>query len=206
VPAEGEPQKLVHRIESHHLDSVPGSTHVYSSYQELGANLQTMLKPYKNVAMQYSPNNMVPYIGLVDAGTIETIRSFGVNVVTSGNLVAEFEATWTPEQIESHFAAQRSIDAITEAAFKEIGHRVRNGGTNEYEMQQWIEEAFRRENLTDENEPPIVAVNAHSGDPHYAPTPEHSSPIREGDFVLLDIWAKKNTPMPCTTTSPGRAS
>jgi Xaa-Pro aminopeptidase len=153
-----------------------------------------MLKPYKTVAMQYSPDNMVPYIGLVDAGTVELIRSFGAKVVSSGDLVAQFEATWTAEQIESHFAAQKAIDAITEAAFKEIGRRVRNGGTHEFEIQQWIEEAFRRENLTDENEPPIVAVNGHAGDPHYAPTADNSAPIREGDFVLLDIWAKKNTP------------
>jgi Xaa-Pro dipeptidase len=194
VPAEGEPQKLNHRIEAGHLDRVPGTKRVYSSYQELGDQLKAMLKPYKTVAMQYSPNNMVPYIGLVDAGTIELVRSFGVEVVTSGDLVAQFEAVWTPEQIESHFAAQRAIDAITEAAFKEIGRRVRSGGTHEFEIQQWIEEAFRRENLTDENDPPIVAVNAHSGNPHYGPTADRSAPIREGDFVLLDIWAKKNTP------------
>lgn len=194
IPAEGEPQKLVHRIEAARLDALPGPKAAYSSYQELGEHLKSMLKPYKTVAMQYSPDNMVPYIGLVDAGTVELIRSFGAEVVSSGDLVAQFEATWTPEQIESHFAAQRAIDAITEAAFKEIGRRVRNGGTHEFEIQQWIEEAFRRENLTDENEPPIVAVNGHAGDPHYAPTADNSAPIREGDFVLLDIWAKKNTP------------
>jgi Xaa-Pro aminopeptidase len=194
IPADGEPKKLVHRIEAGRLDSLPGTKSAYSSYQELGENLKSMLKPYRTVAMQYSPNNMVPYIGLVDAGTVELVRSSGVEVVSSGDLVAQFEATWTAEQIESHFAAQRAIDAITEAAFKEIGRRVRNGGTSEYEIQQWFEEAFRHENLTDENDPPIVAINEHSGDPHYAPTADHSAPIREGDFVLLDIWAKKNTP------------
>jgi Xaa-Pro dipeptidase len=194
IPAEGEPQKLNHRIEAGHLDPVPGTKRVYSSYQELADHLKAMLKPYRTVAMQYSPNNMVPYIGLVDAGTIELVRSFGVEVVTSGDLVAQFEAVWTPEQVESHFAAQRAIDAITEAAFKEIGRRVRNGGTHEFEIQQWIEEAFRREDLTDEDDPPIVAVNAHSGNPHYGPTADHSAPIQEGDFVLLDIWAKKNIP------------
>jgi Xaa-Pro dipeptidase len=194
IPAEGEPHKLVHRIEAGHLDTLPGSKRTYSSYQELGDGLKSMLRPYRTLAMQYSPENMVPYIGLVDAGTIEMIRRFGAEVVTSGDLVAQFEATWTPEQIESHFAAQRAIDAITQEAFKEIGHRVRNGGTHEFEIQRWIEEAFRRENLTDENDPPIVAVNSHSGNPHYGPTAECSAPIREGDFILLDIWAKKNTP------------
>jgi Xaa-Pro dipeptidase len=107
--------------------------------------------------------------------------------------VAQFEATLTEEQIKSHFAARDAIDAITAAAFQEIGRRVRNRGTHEYEMQQWFTEAFRRENLVTDD-PPLVAVNANSGDPHYALHPETSKPIREGDFVLLDVWAKKNTP------------
>ncbi len=194
LPAEDEPRKLVHRIESHHLDSLPGTKQAYSSYQELGDSLRTMLRPYKTVAMQYSPMNMVPYIGLVDAGTLEMVRSCGVEVATSGDLVSLFEATWSEEQIATHFAAQRAVDEIVAAAFQEIGRRVRGGGTNEFEIQQWIEEAFRRENLTDEDDPPIVAVNEHSGDPHYAPSSARSAPIREGDFVLLDVWAKKQTP------------
>jgi Xaa-Pro aminopeptidase len=194
IPADGEPQKLVHRIEAGHLDSLPGSKRQYSSYQELGAGLQSMLKGHRVVAMQYSPNNLVPYIGLVDAGTIELVRSLGVEVVTSGDLVAQFEATWTAAQIASHFEAGRIIDHITEEAFREIGRRVRSGGTDEFQIQQWIEEAFRREGLTNEDDPPIVAVNAHSGNPHYAPTAEQSAPIREGDFVLLDMWGKKQAP------------
>jgi Xaa-Pro aminopeptidase len=194
VPAKGEPAKLVHRIEAGHLDSLPGSKREYSSWQELQEQLKAMLAPYKNVAMQYSPNNMVPYIGLVDAGTIELIRSFGVNPVTSGDLVAQFEATWSEDQIRSHFEARDAIDAITAEAFKEIGRRVRNGGTHEFEIQQWILEAFARENLTTDNDPPIVAVNANSGNPHYEPRAETSKPIREGDFVLLDIWGRKNRP------------
>ncbi len=194
IPAQGEPTKLVHRIEAGHLDSLPGSKREYSSWQELQAQLKAMLAPYKNVAMQYSPNNMVPYIGLVDAGTIELVRSFGVNPVTSGDLVARFEATWSDEQIRSHFEARDAIDAITAGAFHEIGRRVRNGGTHEFEIQQWIVEAFNREGLTTDNDPPIVAVNGHSGNPHYEPRAETSAPIREGDFVLLDIWGRKDRP------------
>jgi len=171
IPAQGDPQKLVHRIESKHLDTLPGKGQVYSSWQELAGNLQTMLSPYKNVAMQYSPNNLIPYIGLVDAGTVELIRSFGVNVVSSANLVARFEAALTEAQIATHFEARDAVDAITAEAFKEIGRRVRNGGTHEYEIQQFITEAFRRENLGTDD-PPIVAVNAHSGDPHYEPRAE----------------------------------
>jgi Xaa-Pro dipeptidase len=193
IPAQGEPTKLVHRIEAGHLDSLPGSKREYSSYQELASNLKAMVASHETVAMQYSPNNLIPYIGLVDAGTVELVRSFGANVVTSGDLVAQFEATWTPEQIESHFAAGKAIDAITAAAFQEIGRRVRNRGTHEHEIQQWILEAFARQDL-ETDDPPIVAVNANSGNPHYGPSSARSAPIHEGDFVLLDIWAKKKKP------------
>src|SRR5579872_5794226 len=147
APAEGEPQKLVHRIESHHLDSLPGHKEEYSGWQELWEKLKQMLAKVSVIAMQYSPNNLIPYISLVDAGTVELIRSFGKEIVSSGDLVARFEAVWSEEQIATHFAARDAIDGITAAAFKEIGRRVRNGGTHEYEMQQWIMEAFRRENL-----------------------------------------------------------
>jgi len=193
IPAKGEPQKLVHKIEAGHLDSLPGKKRSYSAWQELFEGLKQMLSSYRDVAMQYSPNNGVFTISLVDAGTAELIRGMGKNIVSSGDLIAQFEATWSEEQIQSHFAARDVVDKITEAAFKEIGHQVRNGGTNEYAIQQWILEAFRRENLVT-GDPPVVAVNANSANPHYGPDANNSAPIREGDFVLLDIWAKKNTP------------
>jgi Xaa-Pro aminopeptidase len=193
IPREGEPTKLVHRIEAGRLDSLPGVKREYSSWRELWDNLQAMLVRHRTVAMQYSPNNLIPYIGLVDAGTVELIRSFGKEIVSSGDLVARFEAAWSEEQIATHFAARDAIDAIVPECFQEIGRRVRNGGTTEYQIQQWLAEAFRRESLVTEDLP-VVAVNANSGDPHYGPSAETSSPIKTGDFVLLDIWAKKNTP------------
>ena len=193
IPAQGEPVKLVHKIESSHLDSLPGKKLQYAAWQELFENLKGMLANQRDIAMQYSPNNLVFTISLVDGGTIELIRGLGKNVLSSGDLVALFEATITEDQIKTHFAARDSIDAITSAAFQEIGHRVRGGGTTEHQMQQWFMEAFQRENLIT-GDPPVVAVNAHSGDPHYEPHAETSAPIREGDFVLLDVWAKKNTP------------
>jgi Xaa-Pro aminopeptidase len=192
IPREGEPTKLVHRIEAGHLDSVPGAKREYSSWRELWDNLQAMLVRHRTVAMQYSPNNLIPYIGLVDAGTVELVRSFGKEIVSSGDLVAKFEAAWSEEQIASHFAARDAIDAIVPECFKEIGRRVRKGGATEYQIQQWLAEAFRRESLITEDLP-IVAVNANSGNPHYGPQAQGSSAIKEGDFVLLDIWAKKNT-------------
>ncbi len=193
IPAEGEPSKLVHKIEAGHLDSLPGKKHLYASWQELFDKVKIMLSGHRDVAMQYSPNNLIFYVSLVDGGTIDMIRGLGKNVVSSGDLVALFEAALTDEQIKTHFEARDAIDRITAAAFQEIGHRVRNGGTNERDIQRWFMEAFERENLVTDD-PPIVAVNAHSGNPHYEPTDATSAPIREGDFVLLDVWGKKNVP------------
>jgi len=193
IPTEGEPQKLVHRIEAGHLDALPGTKRSYSSWQELQRNLQEMVTPYRNLAMQYSPQNAIPYVGLVDAGTVDLLRGLGKNIVSAADLVAQFESTWTDEQIQSHFAARDSIDAIVGESFKEIGRRVRNGGTKEHDIQQWFMQAFERENiLTDD--PPIVAANANAGNPHYEPHASRPVPIREGDLVLLDVWGKKNTP------------
>lgn len=193
VPAKGEPVKLVHKIEAGHLDTLPGSKRQYAGWQELFDMLKAMLSSYRDVAMQYSPNNSVFTLSLVDGGTIELLRGLGKNVVSSADLVALFEASWTEEQIKSHFAARDAIDAITAGAFQEIGRRVRNGGTKEHEIQQWFMEAFQRENLLTDD-PPIVAVNANAGNPHYEPRADHPVPIREGDLVLLDVWGKKNTP------------
>jgi Xaa-Pro aminopeptidase len=192
VPAEGEPVKLVHKIEAGHLDSVPGKKLQYSGWQELFDNLKAMLSSYRDIAMQYSPNNIIFYVSLVDGGTIDLLRGLGKNVVSSADLVAQFEATWSEEQIKTHFAARDAIDAITASAFQEIGQRARNGGATEHVIQQWFMEAFRRENLLTDD-PPIVAVNANAGNPHYEPRADHPVPIREGDLVLLDVWAKKNT-------------
>lgn len=193
IPATTDPRKLVHKIESYHLDSLPGEKRTYAAWPELFDGLKQMLSSCRDLAMQYSPNNGVFTISLVDGGTLELIRGLGKNVVSSGDLVALFEATWTEEQIKTHFAARDAVDAITAGAFQEIGRRVRDGGTNEFEIQQWILEAFRRENIVT-SDPPVVAVNANSANPHYGPDSAHSKPIQEGDFVLLDIWGKKDVP------------
>ncbi len=193
IPAKGEPVKLVHKIESGHLDTLPGTKKQYAGWQELFDGLKQMLAAHRDVAMQYSPNNFVFTISMVDAGTADMIRGLGKNIVSAADLIAQFEATLTDEQIKSHFAARDVIDAVTAEAFQEIGRRVRNGGTHEHEIQQFFMEAFARENMVTDD-PPIVAVNANSGNPHYEPSAKHPVPIREGDLVLLDVWAKKNTP------------
>jgi Xaa-Pro aminopeptidase len=193
IPANGEPSKLVHKIEAGHLDTLPGTKRLYSGWQELFDGMKGFLASHRDIAMQYSPNNLVFTISLVDAGTVDLIRGLGKNVVSSQDLVAQFEATMNDDQIATHYAARDIIDRLTAEAFQEIGRRVRKGGTFEHEIQQWFMDAFEKENLVTDD-PPIVAVNANSGNPHYEPSAKHPVPIREGDFVLLDVWAKKNTP------------
>lgn len=193
IPANGQPTKLVHKIEAGHLDTLPGTKLQYSGWQELFDNMKGLLAAHRDIAMQYSPNNLVFTISLVDAGTVDLIRGLGKNVVSSQDLIAQFEATLTEDQIATHFKARDIIDRLTAEAFQEIGRRVRKGDTYEHEIQQWFMDAFARENMVTDD-PPIVAVNANSGNPHYEPSAKHPVPIREGDFVLLDVWAKMNTP------------
>lgn len=198
VPVEGEPRRLVHRIEQGRLDTLPGAKSVYSSWQELHAGLEKLLQGQKKIAMQYSPNNDIMYVSMVDAGTVEFLRSLGKEIVSSADLVSQFEAVLSAEQMESHAIAQRAIDSLLAEGWKEMGHRIRSGagrtgGVSEYDMVLWLGEAMRRENLVWENGP-NVSVNANSSDSHYEPTAERSSPIREGDFVLIDIWGRVNQP------------
>jgi Xaa-Pro dipeptidase len=194
IPAKGAPRKLVHRVEAGALDSLPGEKLLYAAADELAKNLKRLVGRAKKVAMQYSPKNLIPYISLVDAGTVELIRAQGCRVVSSADLVQQFEAAWTPEQLESHRAAGQAIDRITLAAFAEAAQRVRAGKAfTEYDLQQWMMEQFRAAGVTADS-PPIVAVGPHSGDPHYEPRASGSALVREGDLLLLDVWAK--TPAP----------
>jgi Xaa-Pro aminopeptidase len=193
IPARGEPKKLVHRIEQGRLDSLPGTKAAYSTWQELEAQLAAMLEGSTRLAMQYSPRNAIMYVSLVDAGTVEVLRGMGKEIVSSADLVSHFEAVLSEEQMASHYAAQRALDAILAEGFREIGHRIGNGGTNEFAMVAWLQEAMRREDLVWDNGP-NVSVNRNSSDSHYEPTAEHSQPIMPGDFVLIDIWARKNLP------------
>jgi len=194
IPARGTPRKLVHRIEAATLDSLPGEKMLYAAAEELEKNLKKLVGRAKKVAMQYSPKNSIPYISLVDAGTVELIRAQGCKVVSSADLVQEFEAAWSDEQLASHRAAGKVIDSITQAAFSEAARRVSaNDSFTEYDLQQWIVRQFNS-NGVESDSAPIVAVGPHSGDPHYEPREQGSSPIRRGDLLLLDIWAKTRTP------------
>jgi Xaa-Pro dipeptidase len=192
VPSAGEPRKLVHRVESGRLDPLPGKGQAYSSWQELEAGLRQMLNGAERIAMQYSPRNAIMYVSMVDAGTIEVLRELDKTIVSSADLVSRFEAVLTPEQEKSHYEAQGKLDAILDAAFREIGRRVRSSaGTTEYEMVQWLQHAMADAGLVWEHGP-NVSVNANSADSHYEPTADAHAPIRSGDFLLIDIWARPN--------------
>jgi Xaa-Pro dipeptidase len=191
VPAVGEPKKLVHRIEAGRLDSLQGSKEAYSSWQELEAKLEAMLKGATRLAMQYSPRNAIMYVSMVDAGTVELVGGMGKEIVSSADLVSRFEAVLTEAQIATHYEAQRRLDGILEAGWKEIGRRVRSGSgdADEFSMVEFLARAIEREGMVTEHGP-NVSVGANSADSHYEPTQAGSRAIRRGDFVLIDIWAK----------------
>jgi Xaa-Pro dipeptidase len=194
IPASGEPEKLVHRIERASLAALPGRERVYASWRTQHEGLGAMLAGKKRVAMDYSPLNEIPYVGLVDAGTVELARSFDVEVVSSAELVQLFEARWTDEQLSLHCEAGTLVHATVREAFATIAAAARAGKMlDEYQLQREIVRIYEEKGLESE-EPPIVAVNAHSGNPHYVPTQREALSIRRGDFVLLDVWAKRRVP------------
>jgi Xaa-Pro dipeptidase len=194
IPAEGEPIKLVHRIEVGALDHLPGERRVYLRWQELEANLTKLVAGCRQLAMEYSPRNNIPYISRADAGTVEVIRGAGPEVVSSGDLIQRFEATWDDEQWAMHKEAERGTTAAYDLAWSFIADKTRDGGaTSEYEVQTLVMDHFARLGLTTYS-PPIVAVNGHGGDPHFETTQERDTPIRKGDYVLLDLWAKVDRP------------
>ena len=192
IPAQGEPRKLTHRVESGKLASLPGTGHLYSSWQELENGLRIMLEPYQTLAMQYSPRNAIMYVSMVDAGTVEVLREMGKTIVSSADLVSRFEAVLTAEQIASHYQAQKSIDEIVSEAWKYIAA----GPRSEYQVMVWLREAMRRAGIAD-GYGPNVSVNENSSDSHYEPTAASSRQIKQGDFLLIDIWGRMDRPESC---------
>jgi Xaa-Pro dipeptidase len=194
VPAKGLPGKLVHKIESESLAALPGETLYYAGQNELQQNLQELVGGAQSIAMQYSPRNAIPYVSMVDAGTIELVRSVGPKIFTSADLVQKYEACWTAEQLESHLAAGEAVDRIIREAFQLAAKGARDGKPlTEYVLKQWILKEFDAADLM-ADEGPDVAVGPNASDPHYGPVEGSSSPIREGELLLLDVWAKKKTP------------
>jgi Xaa-Pro aminopeptidase len=192
IPATGEPRGLVHRIEAGIIDELPGSKARYSSWQEQHSQLRQLLLGVKRVAMQYSRRCAIPYVSMVDAGTVELVRTQGVQVESSAELIQEFEACLSDEQFATHLEAGRRVDKVCADAFRFIGERL-SSGVNELMVHDWVREQFRTAGMVTDSGP-IVAVNGHAGNPHYEPTAETNAPVRPGDFVLLDMWAKLDQP------------
>ena len=194
VPSVGEPRGLAHRIEPATLRELPGAVNLYAGWKELVDGLRLILGSARRVAMQFSPLCAVPYVAMVDAGTVDLVRSLGVEVLTSANLIQYFESRWTQQQLDLHLEAGRRIDRIRKESFDYVSSKVSRGERlTEWETQQFILERFREGNLfTDHG--PDVAVNANASNPHYNPTQDACSEIRPGDLVLVDMWAKLNAP------------
>jgi len=196
IPAKGDPVRLVSRVEPVKLDSLPGEKRFYLAWEELHKALKEMIgKGKKRVAMQYSPLNHIPYVSLADAGTVELLRSFGYEIVTSADLVQLFEAVIGEEGYRSHLEASGKVHRVKDQAFQEIGKALVSGtGITEYGIAQFIVKRFAEEGMTAGGESPIVGVNAHPANPHFEPTPQNTSPIRRGDTILIDLWARMNRP------------
>lgn len=194
IPAEGPPKKLVHRIEREVLDHLPGDKTVYLRWQELDEGISSLVSGMKRVAMEYSPKNAIPYVSKVDAGTVELVQGAGVEVASSGDLIQLFEATWDDDQWRMHKEAEAVTTSAYDMVWKLIADRTRgSGATSECEVQDAIMAHFARHGCTTDHGP-IVGVGPHSGDPHFAPDPKNDTPIRQGDFVLVDLWAKRDQP------------
>ena len=195
IPVQGEPTKLVSPVEAGKLDALPGTKRLFRSWRDLHAGLKQALGAAKRVAMQYSPSANIPYVANVDAGTIELIRSFGYEVVSSAGLVQTFQAVLDEAQLATHVEAGARVQKVKGEAFRHIGAELRAGRPlTQYDVQQFIVRRFGEEGLDCGAEYPIVGTNEQQADPHFEPTPANARPIRKGDAVLIDLWAKLAKP------------
>ena len=194
IPREGIPKKLLHRIEPYVLDRLPGEPHHYVSWEQQRHLLGSLLLGSRRIAMQYSPLNAVPYVSRVDAGTLELIRGFGIDVVSSADLVQSFEAVWTERQLETHQYAAGALRRIVNEAFDHVHRAVKMGSElTEYGLQRFILERIQNAGMVTSSAP-IVAAGIHSADPHYGPKETGSAAIHRDDLVLIDLWAKQAEP------------
>lgn len=194
IPAAGEPAGLVHAIERHNLDGLPGDKAVYAGREQLESGLTALLRGMKRVAMEYSAGCAIPYLSRVDAGTAEAIRTRGVEIVSSGDLVQQFEARWSAAQFTSHQRASAALYRIKDRALAAIAHALAFGGAvTEYAIQQQMSGWFREEGLVSDSDP-VVGAGENGGNPHYLPTASRSRAITPGDTIVLDLWGKRTEP------------
>jgi len=191
IPAAGEPRGVVHAIERHNLDRLPGEKVVYAGRHQLEAALTQLLSGMSTVAMEYSADCAIPYLSRLDAGTAESIRRRGVRIRSSGDLVQQFEAAWDDEQLASHRLASEALYRIKDRAFAAAAQALTDGVTlTEFELQQQMVRWFDDERLETDS-PPVVAIGANAGDPHYLPSPLGSRPVVADEVLLLDLWGKQ---------------
>jgi Xaa-Pro aminopeptidase len=194
IPARGEPRGLVHKIERHNLDRLPGPKTAYAGRTQLEAGVRGLLDGSTRVAMEYSPLGAIPYVSRVDAGTIELVRSMGVEVVSSGDLVQQFEAHWSDAAIRSHRTASEKLYRVKDRAFEAAAARVRDRVlTTEYDLQQLMWSWFAEEGLVSDSAP-NVSAQENAGNPHYLPSADTSRAIGANELLLLDLWGKLDTP------------
>lgn len=194
IPATGEPKALVHAIERHNLDHLTGTTTVYAGRMQLESGLAHLLSGLTRVAMEYSPLCAIPYVSRVDAGTVELVRGHGIEVVSSGDLIQQFEARWSPAAIASHRVASEKLHRIKDRAFEAVASRLRGGvPTTEFDIQQLMVGWFRDEGLVAESAP-NVSAQENAGNPHYLPTAAQHRAIRPNELLLIDLWGKLTTP------------
>ena len=194
IPQSGEPKALVHAIERYNLDHLPGSKIVYAGHTQLQAGLRALLEGQRRVAMEYSPNCAIPYVSRVDAGTIELVRALGVDVVSSGDLIQQFEARWNDAQLATHRAASEKLYRIKDQAYAEVTRRLRAGiPTTEYDIQQQMVGWFKDEGLVADSAP-CVSAQENAGNPHYLASAASHRAINPNELVLLDLWGKLATP------------
>lgn len=194
IPKEGEPIKIVHAIEPYVLDHLPGSKCIYLKQEEFQAALASVLKGVRKVAMEFSFHCSLPYISKVDAGTVDLIRSNGVEVVSSGNFLQYYTCVLDDEQIAMQREAAEFLSQTAEKAWEKIAHALKRGvPIDEHEVSAFIYDRILSAGFTCEDRP-VCAVNEHSADPHFGPKKETARTIEKGDFVLIDLWCKKNHP------------
>jgi Xaa-Pro aminopeptidase len=195
IPVTGEPVRLCHRVEPAKLDSLPGEKVFYHPWVELHEKLREILGEPKSIAMQYSPLCNIPYTSIVDGGTIELIRSFGHEVVSSADLVQLFEAIIDEKGYQSHLKACDIIQNIKNEAFTEIGKAINEGSKlTEHDVAQFILRRFDEEGIDPGHDMPIVGINDHPANPHFEPKEEGSYEFKKGDMVLIDLWGRLKEP------------
>ena len=194
IPARGEAFLILHNLDKLEFTGIPLPAKIYATWQEMETMLRGTLQGADRVAMEYSPGGAIPMHSWVDAGTLEAVRSLGVDVVSSANLFQYAATAWSETSVQLHRKACAVVNEIKDAAFTLIGDRINAGQqVTEYDIQQFIRQQFDHHDLQTDHGP-IVAVNAHSGDPHFEPSAEVHDPIRKGDWVLIDLWAKYADP------------